>query len=188
MRGQGCQHVPAGHGFGITPADAGTRPFFASSIMRKKDHPRGCGDKSFQPIPDGIYEGSPPRMRGQGLAPHDAQRVGGITPADAGTSECCQHVPAGHRDHPRGCGDKPARRHSRAGFLGSPPRMRGQAASRMASSVRKWITPADAGTSFIIASVGWNPADHPRGCGDKLAAASVRSRCLGSPPRMRGQV
>lgn len=25
MRGQGCQHIPAGHGFGITPADAGTR-------------------------------------------------------------------------------------------------------------------------------------------------------------------
>ena len=50
------------------------------------------------------------------------------------------------------------------------------------------ITPADAGKTHGTATVGRNPQDHPRGCGENLRLLSVRTVRLGSPPRMRGKL
>ena len=54
--------------------------------------------------------------------------------------------------------------------------------------LRFWITPACAGkmrSDWIIRSIYW---DHPRMCGEKLAAKAGSINGMGSPPRMRGKV
>ena len=70
-------------------------------------------------------------------------------------------------DHPRVCGEKHAVPVSAIWSAGSPPRMRGKAAS-----------PAHD-------LMGWQ--DHPRVCGEKGSAVRVIYGELGSPPRMRGK-
>ena len=50
-----------------------------------------------------------------------------------------------------------------------------------------WITPAYAGkrrSDWIIRSIYW---DHPRVCGEKLAAKAGSINGMGSPPRVRGK-
>ena len=68
----------------ITPAYAGksTSPTFSAPAGR--DHPRLCGEKSFllgMAVP---ATGSPPPMRGKGIAPRAAASYQRITPAYAG--------------------------------------------------------------------------------------------------------
>ena len=49
-----------------------------------KDHPRACGEKivlAYLPV---AIPGSPPRVRGKGVAVHDPFAHIGITPARAG--------------------------------------------------------------------------------------------------------
>ena len=51
----------------ITPADAGKTFPILSPIIRKKDHPRGCGE-NLEYVGNACSEtGSPPRMRGKHL-------------------------------------------------------------------------------------------------------------------------
>ncbi len=132
--------------------------------------------------------GSPPRMRGQALLGYNLLLVIGITPADAGTRGAFFERSRPSKDHPRGCGDKSSFILSFLLFLGSPPRMRGQAFYEIVVGISGRITPADAGTRL-----GWLCwfslcGDHPRGCGDKLTISLVFRPMTGSPPRMRGQV
>ena len=121
------------------------------------------------------------------MAPHDAHTLGGITPADAGTS-LGYLVPAFSRaDHPRGCGDKSALWIRCCWHPGSPPRMRGQGRPACLRMLLAGITPADAGTSPPKRSIAHGYEDHPRGCGDKFILDSRFGQGIGSPPRMRGQ-
>ena len=50
--------------------------------------------------------GSPPRMRGKGIADDEARAAVGITPACAGKSCPDGYTPCPARDHPRVCGEK----------------------------------------------------------------------------------
>ena len=72
--------------FGITPAYAGKSPGPGSGRSAFRDHPRVCGEKEFSRLTSKPGLGSPPRMRGKGLAGREAGRQGGITPAYAGKS------------------------------------------------------------------------------------------------------
>ncbi len=106
MRGQAAagrkrQYIP-----GITPADAGTSGGLLNRPETIPDHPRGCGDKGFEPMDPQVGGGSPPRMRGQGNAHPQKANGNGITPADAGTSVLELFHTSTNKDHPRGCGDK----------------------------------------------------------------------------------
>ena len=49
------------------------------------------------------------------------------------------------------------------------------------------ITPADAGTSWVLPFTRQPSQDHPRGCGDKSVKPNISAYPQGSPPRMRGQ-
>ncbi len=70
----------------ITPADAGTSHLPDMRAASRADHPRGCGDKGHIQVEWKFAQGSPPRMRGQGVFPFPLCVLSGITPADAGTS------------------------------------------------------------------------------------------------------
>ena len=86
MRGKGSIGPSTSSKIGITPAHAGKRirrPVQDSGIW---DHPRACGEKTWN-IVGGYNElGSPPRMRGKAKDCSESRRRKRITPAHAGKS------------------------------------------------------------------------------------------------------
>ena len=67
MRGQAVLIPACFTGYRITPADAGTSLLQPFPGKVPQDHPRGCGDKSAALPGLEAKDGSPPRMRGQGV-------------------------------------------------------------------------------------------------------------------------
>ena len=90
-------------------------------------------------------------------------------------------------DHPRLCGEKLKPRRRILTNQGSPPPMRGKVSSIMKRAWEIGITPAYAGKSLLCQDVCWRSEDHPRLCGEKIDANSVRDCGGGSPPPMRGK-
>ena len=133
-------------------------------------------------------EGSPPRMRGKGIADDEARAAVGITPACAGKSEKKVPFLPPHQDHPRVCGEKARSICRPLCKMGSPPRMRGKVSVHSAFSPFVRITPACAGKSRRLSHCRSQFWDHPRVCGEKLFRFILVLHPLGSPPRMRGKV
>ena len=106
MRGKGPLHFLAPSSIGITPAYAGKRHLRKEKRNNERDHPRVCGEKSFQICFALSMMGSPPRMRGKATRPHAKPRQSRITPAYAGKSFCVRCVEVRCGDHPRVCGEK----------------------------------------------------------------------------------
>ena len=134
-------------------------------------------------------------------------KKGGITPACAGKRKCAWPFRCTCRDHPRACGEKPAAELEAAKQRGSPPRVRGKVrqpagqvrhqgitparAGKVAAHLPErpgdGITPARAGKSTETTAPRTMVRDHPRACGEKLAAELEKARSEGSPPRVRGK-
>ena len=109
------------------------------------DHPRTCGEKWLVLHGCGLWQGSPPHMRGKGLSQRAHEQIRGITPAHAGKRNL--HIPdfRSQPDHPRTCGEKDYHVHSGDFKTGSPPHMRGKAAPTVPATFPTGITPAHAG-------------------------------------------
>ena len=135
-----------------------------------------------------VKVGSPPRMRGKVIGGFGVLVQIGITPACAGKSALCVNGGARSRDHPRMCGEKTAREFITYLIQGSPPRMRGRAASRLRPGAAERITPAYAGKRTLRRCTTGFLRDHPRVCGEEFRAYAKIWNEWGSPPRMRGRV
>ena len=72
----------------------------------------------------------------------------GITPAGAGKSDENDRLDELRKDHPRGCGEKYNTAYNSISGQGSPPRVRGKAASALRVNAILRITPAGAGKSL----------------------------------------
>ena len=110
-----------------------------------------------------------------------------ITPAYAGKREMQQELIGMVQDHPRLCGEKRTPHELVRHEIGSPPPMRGKAASSIAMFAAVRITPAYAGKRYhrsIWYRLQW---DHPRLCGEKVTSVSTSKYTVGSPPPMRGK-
>ena len=70
---------------------------------------------------------------------------------------------------------------------GSPPRVRGKVYVRVVVITRPGITPARAGKRGRGYRVPPAVRDHPRACGEKMAAIIEEHADEGSPPRVRGK-
>ena len=187
MRGKGIQPCNQWVRVGITPAYAGKRLCCRVGSRVTGDHPRVCGEKGVPHRGGTRCRGSPPRMRGKGKKGLKKSPRYGITPAYAGKSYGDAAPRSVCGDHPRVCGEKPWRSPAAPGTQGSPPRMRGKAASTASTSLKTGITPAYAGKSLGAARVAGTGQDHPRVCGEKAVAIIWWYSCTGSPPRMRGK-
>ena len=110
-----------------------------------------------------------------------------VSPAYAGKSPAAAYACPGTQDHPRVCGEKGKAGPLGGGALGSPPRMRGKAASGEKQRKQYGITPAYAGKSSVDFDLRYSIRDHPRVCGEKTQEAVTVAMRLGSPPRMRGK-
>ena len=128
MRGKLRHFKPCDIVQGITPADAGKTPLFAS-------------------ISEPFW-GSPPRMRGKPRRRLRNWHFVRITPADAGKTRTEGSYRCRAGDHPRGCGENCPHPTSQRARLGSPPRMRGKPQVVLNVKCFFGITPADAGKTF----------------------------------------
>ena len=171
---------------GIIPADAGSTRPSCWEPTGPKDHPRGCGEHGVAHLPVVGEEGSSPRMRGAlGLQLADCAGAG-IIPADAGSTQKMAFDTMRNKDHPRGCGEHPGRRHGHGRATGSSPRMRGAPCGSLYRTCPTGIIPADAGSTFFDNRKFGSPRDHPRGCGEHSVAIRTSPLLRGSSPRMRG--
>ena len=152
---------------GITPACAGKRKPHLHKKGCTWDHPRVCGEKSFENGVKGYFEGSPPRMRGKAVDCPFSLPLVGITPAYAGKSTKQAKQQDKARDHPRVCGEKCSSVRSASHRRGSPPRMRGKDLPFTCDCESTGITPACAGKSLRPDNNPSTSWDHPRVCGEK---------------------
>ncbi len=90
VRGKVSPSNSAGHKAGITPACAGKSNRYQLENQYRRDHPRVCGEKYEFQFLRGIYQGSPPRVRGKGRHSRLPALYAGITPACAGKSMACE--------------------------------------------------------------------------------------------------
>ena len=126
-------------------------------------------------------------MRGKADGARRRSAVGRITPAYAGKRGGMWVQESTLWDHPRVCGEKPARLTAKAPAGGSPPRMRGKVHCSTRVSIHHGITPAYAGKRLWFLQKRWCSWDHPRVCGEKYNAVDMQADYLGSPPRVRGK-
>ena len=172
------------------------------------DHPRLCGEKACCSQIQPRLQGSPPPMRGKVWCRFFFSLRRGITPAYAGKRKSLQYFRILSEDHPRLCGEKAQRSSSKSKSRGSPPPMRGKAASNRVDMDSAGITPAYAGKRPTTQGLHFFHRDHPRLCGEKYTSTT---KCLnfaritpayagksfffrtslvqwhGSPPPMRGK-
>ena len=127
-------------------------------------------------------------MRGKHFHANAAPWADGITPADAGKTQCQNLRVCIPWDHPRGCGENRVTTPAKVQCRGSPPRMRGKQGYTVQRTHQYRITPADAGKTELILSAMRGQTDHPRGCGENAAFACLCALFAGSPPRMRGKL
>ena len=171
----------------ITPAYAGKSAVSLRCGCLWWDHPRLCGEKA----PAGGLLlwclGSPPPMRGKGIAQSVQPQFFRITPAYAGKSAVSLRCGCLWWDHPRLCGEKFSNCDEKTTCVGSPPPMRGKVALFSAGMCLIRITPAYAGKSRCTGSSRGNCWDHPRLCGEKRELMSKSAAIAGSPPPMRGR-
>ena len=109
-------------------------------------------------------------MRGKASAASIRNFAMGITPAYAGKSKGSGYQQERGQDHPRLCGEKLVVEIAHSGDRGSPPPMRGKAASNRVDMDSAGITPAYAGKSLKRLRIDFKGMDHPRLCGEKLTA------------------
>ena len=170
----------------ITPAHAGSTGSVPRCSSWSPDHPRTCGEHSCAWCLCGTLLGSPPHMRGARDRADGARRLGGITPAHAGSTYWLPFRYTRRRDHPRTCGEHSRARPRRPSSTGSPPHMRGALGVDLHGGARGGITPAHAGSTRAARSERHGRRDHPRTCGEHDISAGKIDRIGGSPPHMRG--
>ena len=168
MRGKGAPPCGARPILRITPACAGKSRSQPRLPCTGRDHPRACGEKQLVAVSPKQNLGSPPRMRGKVQIVAFPMMLRGITPAHAGKSPKGGSSGEASRDHPRACGEKQSRTAAVCAQVGSPPRMRGKAASVAPVPVGYGITPAHAGKRRAKTTQQLAAWDHPRACGEKF--------------------
>ena len=171
----------------ITPACAGKSSIVSSSVLRRRDHPRLCGEKSFTSYSSSTITGSPPPVRGKAEYNVSGNDTSWITPACAGKRSPRSPGPRAARDHPRLCGEKNQIVEGATSITGSPLPVRGKVRQPLPDPAHPGITPACAGKRFAQADRMGREQDHPRLCGEKIFSTRFLYRRSGSPPPVRGK-
>ena len=167
VRGKDIAHSYVCRQARIIPAGAGKRRNADHHRRRRRDHPRGCGEKPPAAVSRGRRGGSSPRVRGKEFELGEGWTAARIIPAGAGKSSISFHVFSPMRDHPRGCGEKFFGELSPLRDEGSSPRVRGKEETRKGGEAAGGIIPAGAGKRPHLVALSVTVGDHPRGCGEK---------------------
>ena len=133
------------------------------------------------------YQGSSPRVWGQGVCEIIRPSVFGIIPTRVGTRAISPDNALGCKDHPHACGDKRCARSYFNPYGGSSPRVWGQAARNIKITDNVRIIPTRVGTRTLCLGLIYGIRDHPHACGDKKYNRADNKLTWGSSPRVWGQ-
>ena len=111
-----------------------------------------------------------------------------IIPTRVGTRVLPFDIASSVGDHPHACGDKLTYQLSAHRVRGSSPRVWGQVFSSCPQGCRWGIIPTRVGTRNQLSRQCVHLRDHPHACGDKRTSRSHGIKCVGSSPRVWGQV
>ena len=162
-RGRQRDYIERDVAIGITPACAG-KTIFARAIWRlSRDHPRMRGEDDFRPRDMAVEPGSPPHARGRPEMVVGGARRHRITPACAGKTPFRRKRRRFLADHPRMRGEDLELVREVPCIPGSPPHARGRHPHVREVGGRPFrITPACAGKTSMIGTIGGIAGDHPR--------------------------
>ena len=187
VRGKQLLDGLGGVGGGLIPACAGKTTSTPGSTQSWTAHPRVCGENGAGADPDGVLDGSSPRVRGKHPHGHQQIAAGRLIPACAGKTLGVPPWDLGHMAHPRVCGENVLGTPTKPSDRGSSPRVRGKPGRAPAHPVRLGLIPACAGkTGRRGYALRAYPA-HPRVCGENLNRMWQIASHGGSSPRVRGK-
>ena len=126
-------------------------------------------------------------MWGQGVRRLAKRHSCRIIPTRVGTSFFKYQRRFQLQDHPHACGDKICDAVITQFFIGSSPRVWGQALPDLVGSKTDGIIPTRVGTSVFLLPFGLSLWDHPHACGDKDINKLCTVGADGSSPRVWGQ-
>ena len=169
---------------GIIPACAGNTLFQACPCDVAGDHPRMCGEHECGGVFGGAEPGSSPHVRGTPCASRCRGWSRGIIPACAGnTGWAARHSAV---DHPRMCGEHDVEAPAAGCEQGSSPHVRGTREADPKTCESLGIIPACAGNTGRKVKPTMSMGDHPRMCGEHVAAVFDVDLGEGSSPHVRG--
>ena len=145
--GQGVRATLKRYHTRIIPTRVGTRAILSSCAVSRWDHPHACGDKQCITICLQQAKGSSPRVWGQGVRRLAKRHSCRIIPTRVGTSFFKYQRRFQLQDHPHACGDKICDAVITQFFIGSSPRVWGQALPDLVGSKTDGIIPTRVGTS-----------------------------------------
>ena len=168
------------------PACAGNGCRQPQRRERESVHPRVCGERSVNDIPEMRKAGSSPRVRGtvESIIPETKDTR--FIPACAGNGANFrlkfQKMPV----HPRVCGERYPLDTETARSAGSSPRVRGTDGLRSLGQLLDRFIPACAGNGFRYWAKNCRIPVHPRVCGERESLVCRGIPEDGSSPRVRG--
>ena len=171
----------------FTPTGVGKTPCWTTRTLNTQVHPHGCGEDSNHHQGTSEEDGSPPRVWGRHWDGVLRPRRPRFTPTGVGKTRTQFPSAPASSVHPHGCGEDVMDFSYADPKHGSPPRVWGRPARRLAVIADGRFTPTGVGKTRAPACrySGWTV--HPHGCGeDRRAADSTRCR-FGSPPRVWGR-
>ena len=171
----------------IIPTRMGTSSNNNNKWYCGKDHPHAYGDKLYLPIVWRHSTGSSPRVWGQESAMQTENLPVRIIPTRMGTSIGAKDEFISAEDHPHAYGDKFFGDYTMATYVGSSPRVWGQADFSGFLQCSAGIIPTRMGTSFLPIFCDCIRQDHPHAYGDKSFLISRAQYFPGSSPRVWGQ-
>ena len=145
VRGKQLLDGLGGVGGGLIPACAGKTTSTPGSTQSWTAHPRVCGENGAGADPDGVLDGSSPRVRGKHPHGHQQIAAGRLIPACAGKTLGVPPWDLGHMAHPRVCGENMCIAPVPWESTGSSPRVRGKPAPAKTPDRRRRLIPACAG-------------------------------------------
>ena len=166
MRGALSDQEGTYQAIGIIPACAGSTAPHGRTARPKRDHPRMCGEHSFNIHQFAGEQGSSPHVRGALLQRQRHRIRAGIIPACAGSTWSMAIGTAWDGDHPRMCGEHRISVNTVSSSAGSSPHVRGAQIVSDFHGLPTGIIPACAGSTARDTSKIAVFRDHPRMCGE----------------------
>ncbi len=186
VRGTGSFYGQLTPGQRIIPGRAGNRKTDYAMSHGRLDHPRACGEQLLSKSQMKLRSGSSPGVRGTDRARRPSRQGRRIIPGRAGNSRNGRRREPASSDHPRACGEQAAIQTNTLVGDGSSPGVRGTGTMLPALPRARRIIPGRAGNSNASIFLGVARPDHPRACGEQLAARFTSSANNGSSPGVRG--
>ena len=115
-----------GRARGLIPACAGKTRLMGFQGLRRRAHPRVCGENLLERRGQLPRQGSSPRVRGKHRSGHQRHLGGGLIPACAGKTASHRASPGRRPAHPRVCGENESIGKLLFQGDGSSPRVRGK--------------------------------------------------------------